>query len=521
MTIAFLVLTLAIMLVLAPALAWLLRRRHAAPWWLFFVGAASFAGAQAVHLPLNRWLAEVGLLPALAGASGATLWRAALTLGLTAALSETAARVVTFLWLWRRDRAPDRAGATMIGLGHGGIEAMGLVGILTAAGATSLLALRGVDLAGLELPAAQLALLTRQLDLLETRPWLLLLAAGERAMAVGLHVGLSLLVWRAFARRRPVLVGVALVYHLLVDMLAAWLSQNPAGEARSLLLLVLAAGPLFVWVWRVRPRGPVRALPADGRRELARFAAALGKELWQAWRTRHALVIVAVFLLFGFGSPLLARYTPEIVGSLEGAEQFADLIPTPTNRDALDQYIRNLTQFGFIIAVVVGMGAVVGEREKGITPMILTRPLPRWAFILSKFAAQAALYAGALLLAALGAYYYTAILFEPWALGPFLWGNVLLWIWLLVFASLTLLASTLAGSTGAAAGIGLGGAAVLLLAGSLPGVGPLLPGGLVAWAAQLGLAEPAAVNGGALMTAVVLIFLFVLGAVAAFEVQEL
>jgi hypothetical protein len=35
---------------------------------------------------------------------------------------------------------------------------------------------------------------------------------------------------------------------------------------------------------------------------------------------------------------------------------------------------------------------VAGEKERGLTPMILSKPMPRWAFLLSKFAAQTLLY---------------------------------------------------------------------------------------------------------------------------------
>jgi ABC-2 type transport system permease protein len=516
----FLVLTLLLITLLPLAAAIALRRRWKVPWWLFLAGGLAFALAQALHLPLNDWLTDLGWLETPA-AAGTTILRSALLLGLTAGLSETLARTAGFALLRRQGHASRWADAVMFGLGHGGIEAMGLIGVLTAAQVSALTALRGADLAALDLPAAQMALVTQQLAQLESSPWRLLLAFGERAIAVALHVGLSVLVWRAFDRRRPWLVIVAVAIHASVDATAVYAGQRLEEGLLWLLLFLLIASPLFIWAWQIRPRqAPERQL--RGRQaELRAFGAAFVKELRQAWRTRRALIILVVFLLFGMGSPLLARFTPAILGSVEGVEQFADLIPEPTRVDALTQYVKNLTQFGFIIAVVIGMAAVAGEKEKGIASLILTKPLPRWAFVLSKFLAQASLYAIAFLLAALGAAYYTSVLFEPLALGPFLWGNVLLLIWLLVFVAVSLLGSTLAGSVGAAAGIGLAGSVVLLIAGSLPKIGPFMPGALVAWAGQLGLDLTPAPNGGALMAGVVLIILCLLGAVAAIEEQEL
>jgi len=67
----------------------------------------------------------------------------------------------------------------------------------------------------------------------------------------------------------------------------------------------------------------------------------------------------------------------------------------------------------------------------------------------------------------------------------------------------------------------LAGAVALLLAGSLPRVGPLAPGALVTWAGQLGLEPAAQPNGGALVATVVVVVVCLLAALAVFEVQEL
>ena len=256
--------------------------------------------------------------------------------------------------------------------------------------------------------------------------------------------------------------------------------------------------------------------------EWAAFVTATRKELLQQARTKRLLIVVAVFVLFGLTSPLLAKFTPELLGSIPGAEQFADLIPEPSIADALAQYIKNLTQFGFILAVLLGMGAVAGEKERGTAAMILSKPLPRWAFLLSKFVSQVAVYVLALGIAALGAYYYTFILFGPVDVGSFVLLNLLLLLWLLIFVAVTLLGSVLGKSTSAAGGIGLGGAVLLLLAGSLPKVGSLAPGGLVTWASQLGAGvDPVDPNGGAVAMALVIILLSLIGALAAFEAQEI
>jgi ABC-2 type transport system permease protein len=502
-----------------------LRRRVAVPWAYFCVGILTFIGSQVVHIPLNNWLTDLGLLDPTAEA-GASWVRTVLLLGFTAGLCEETARAIGYWLLARRNKGKGLVDGIMLGLGHGGIEAMLFGAVLVAASLTSLLALQGQDLDSLNLPADQLEAVRLQLAQLTATPWAVFLPAWERLIAVGLHVTLSVIVGQAFRRRHMAYVILAILWHTVVNAGLVALLQIIPETWQLELIFTLITIPGLVWMWRLwqKEKGEGRviaAAPIPIRTSLALLGTAIRKELLQQWRTRRILVVGAVFFIFGLMSPLLAYATPQLLGSIEGAEQFAELIPTPTTVDALTQYIKNITQFGFILAVLLGMGAVAGEKEQGTAAMILSKPLPRWAFILSKFVAQALVYLLAFLVAALGAYYYTWILFEPLQLGPFLLGNGLLFIWLLTFAGMTLLASTVAKSTSAAAGLALLMAILLLIGGSLPSIGALFPGGLVAWASTLGLAGIAAANGGSLTASLVLILISLLTAIALFDNQEL
>ena len=513
------VLSIPLMILLPVGLAIGLRRRLAVPWWLFCLGMLTFVGSQVYHIPLNNWLTDLGVIGAVGPDEPGLIWTA-LVLGLSAGLSEAAARAAGFwlLFRWRKaERWPD---GVMVGLGHGGIEAMVIGGVFTAASVSSLWAMRGTDLSALGLSPEQLTAVTRQMTLFLSSPWLALAPLLERSIALLLHVTASVLVWQAFRRRNPAYFALALLYHALLDGTAVYAAQfiENVWLLEGLLAVIVLPGLIYLWrSWPRTERYWVRPL----RDELALLGTAVRKELLQQWRTKRVLVVGAVFLLFGLGSPLLAKFTPQMLSHIEGAEQFADLIPTPTTADALAQYIKNITQFGFILAILLGMGAVAGEKERGTAALILSKPLPRWAFVLSKFTVQALVYALAFALAAAGAAYYTSILFEPFQLGPFLLGNGLLLLWLLTFTAVTLLGSVIGQSTGAAAGIALVGSVLIFLSGSLPRVGALMPSGLVAWASQLGLNGEIAANGGAAAAGVVLIVVMLVTAVALFEQQEL
>lgn len=515
-----------ILMLLAPVvLAVALRRRLHVAWWLFTLGMATFVGSQLLHFPLNDWLVERGWIVQSATLQGSALLQTAAILGFTAGLSETLARVAGFWILFRLQRARHWEDGVMVGLGHGGIEAMIFGAVLTAATVSSLWALRDVDPSTLGLTTEQLAALSQQLSLLSATPINGLAGFVERLVAMGVHVTASLLVWYAFVRRNALYALLALAYHATFDAAAVYLATQLGMENVWLIeaIFLLVALPGIVWSWRLgrERRAVVTGQARLLRTELNLFVVAVRKELLQQWRTKRVLVIGAVFALFGLLSPLLAYFTPQLLTSIEGAEQFAELIPDPTVSDALGQYVKNITQFGFIIAVLLGMGAVAGEKERGTTAMVLSKPLPRWAFVLSKFVAQALVYLVAFIIAAFGAYYYTEYLFDGLLLAPFLFGNLLLLLWLLTFAAVTLLGSTFANSTGSAAALALGGAIVLLLAGGIPQLAAFAPGALVGWASQLGLAGAPAGNAGAVVSNVVIVMVCLILAVAAFEEQEL
>ena len=513
-----------LLMILVPVfLAGLFHRRFQAPWILFMVGTLTFIGSQIVHIPLNNLLVKWQLLPKTGVTdSSISLLQTALILGLTAGLCEETARLIGY-WFLKKYRSLEDG--IMLGLGHGGVEAMLFGGVLTAATLSSLVPLIGTNLSALNLNPDQLSALTVQLSSISGSPWI---SAGapllERLLAMTLHVTFSVMVLQTFRKHNITYYLAAIVYHMLIDMGAVYAAAKLTNTYLIFPFLFVSILPGMAWLWIQwrKEAKPVSGLHQPLMLELDIFLTALRKEILQQWRTKRFLVVIAVFVLFGLTSPLLAKYTPEIIKSIAGAEQFAGLIPTPTSADAMGQYIKNITQFGFLLAILLGMNAVAGEKESGTAAMILSKPMPRWAFIISKFLAQVIMYASAFLVAGLGAYYYTLLLFGSFDLGIFMAINLLLLTWLITFVAASLLGSVLGSSVAAAAGIGMGFCIALLLAGSIPRYGALFPSGLMAWASMLGTdSTKASANAGALALCFTLIVLFLLWSVAVFEQQEI
>jgi ABC-2 type transport system permease protein len=520
-------LSISLMILIPILLAALLRRRFQVPWVLFAIGTLTFIGSQVVHLPLNDWLMKLHILSESGRIDSSISLLQMMLVGLTAGVCEETARAVGYglLRRFRIFRGGTIEDGVMLGLGHGGVEAMIFGGVLTAATVSALIPLIGADLSTFNLLPEQLTYLRTQLEGLSAAPWMA--AASpliERLLAMTLHVILSVMVLQAFRCRNIGYYLAAVIYHLLIDAGAVYASStmtNP-GLILSLFGLMILPGLIWLlWLWRKEAQ-PKIGSPRPVGLELGTFVTALRKELILQWRTRRFLVVMAVFILFGLTSPLVAKFTPEIIKNVAGAEQFASLIPTPTVADAMAQYVKNITQFGFILAVLLGMNAVAGEKEAGTAAMILSKPMPRWVFVLSKFSAQALVYASAYLVAGLGAFYYTLLLFGSFDAVKFLGINLLLLLWLLTFVAAALLGSVIGPSVAAAAGIGLGISVAFMLAGTIPQYGSLMPSGLMAWASQLGAAtDPVNANGGALAAGGVLILLCLLWSVALFERQEI
>jgi ABC-2 type transport system permease protein len=220
------------------------------------------------------------------------------------------------------------------------------------------------------------------------------------------------------------------------------------------------------------------------------FGVMLRKELLEQLRTWRLLIVAVVFAVFGIGSPIVARYTPEIVKALAG-NQFSGIIPTPTMADAVSQFQKNLGQTGVLAAILLAMGSVAVEKERGTAALLLTKPLSRAAFLCAKLVAISGTLLVSTAAAGIGAYVYTAVLFSAPPLGGFAAMSALLFLSLLAYASLTFVGSVLSRSSLVAAGIGIGAMVFLISISALPAIGTWTPGHLAVAGMAMALGQPA------------------------------
>jgi ABC-2 type transport system permease protein len=216
------------------------------------------------------------------------------------------------------------------------------------------------------------------------------------------------------------------------------------------------------------------------------FRTLLVKEFREQWRTWKMIVFLAVFLITGIISPILAKYTPELLKAIPNLPAgLAGIIPTPTMADSLAQYLKNTEQFGVLLVILLTMGVMAQEKERGTAAMLLTKPVSRSLVILAKWLAGMTIVLAGLIVDGLACLAYTVVLFEALPFGTFWILNLFLLIYLGVYLTVALVASTLARSQSIAAAGAFGGLIVLIILGSLPRVSDYMPGQLVNWGSSL------------------------------------
>ena len=250
----------AAVVILGPlALGWWLRQRLAVSWRTWGWGALTFIASQLARLPF-LYVLSLLLTPLvrLATDSPAVFWINLLVLSLTAGLFEETAR-----WLMLQRFATAARGwrnAVMFGAGHGGIEAILLVGGSTIWGIV-LLQL-GDNLMAQTQSVQERVTMGAQLDALYAlRWWHTALVVWERVAAVTFHIGAAVVVMQTVLTGRRIWWAIAVVGHALFNaaVLAALQLGGPIWAELVGTLFALAAVYMIVrfhWLDRRRAAEP-------------------------------------------------------------------------------------------------------------------------------------------------------------------------------------------------------------------------------------------------------------------------
>jgi ABC-2 type transport system permease protein len=212
----------------------------------------------------------------------------------------------------------------------------------------------------------------------------------------------------------------------------------------------------------------------------------VAKELLEAWRTYRLPVIGLLFLALGISAPVVFKLLPDIIRTF-APPGFQIALPEFGLGLLLDQFLKNTIQFGAVAAILLTMGSVATEKERGTAAFVLAKPVTRAAFLAAKLTALGLAFAIAIALASIGGWVYTGLLFEWPPLGPWAAMTALVWLSTMVYVALTFVGTVVMRSALGASAVGFGGLIVLSMASLVPTLSPWLPAGLVGVAKSVAL----------------------------------
>ena len=176
-------------------------------WIVFLIGGAMWIVALVVRLPINNY-AATWVYNNFSGAS--YIYLSIAIPSLTAGIFEEGARWVAFRFAVKDHRLEN---GIMYGIGHGGVEAILLVGVSVLATAiTAYFYPQTLSLAQLNAIAG-------------TPEWVAFVGLWERLAAMAFHLGMSVLVLQSFRQKQLYFVGVAVASHFFLNFTAVYASQ--------------------------------------------------------------------------------------------------------------------------------------------------------------------------------------------------------------------------------------------------------------------------------------------------------
>ena len=173
---------------------------------------------------LEGLLHSIILKSPLGATINGNVWIYALYGGLMAGLFEEIGRFVG-MTIFLKDCMDNDRNSLMYGAGHGGIEAVILLGFSMVSNLMLSFQINNRALAPTyevvkNLPEEQgMQVLGSLLELVNAEPYVLLVGLIERIPAIAFHIALSVLVWKAVKESKVIYLILAILFHFIMDAL--------------------------------------------------------------------------------------------------------------------------------------------------------------------------------------------------------------------------------------------------------------------------------------------------------------
>lgn len=171
------------------------------------------------------------------------------------------------------------------------------------------------------------------------------------------------------------------------------------------------------------------------------FIAFSKKEITENIRNYRLLIMLAIFFIFGVMSPLLAKFTPQLMEVV--MPNLAAAFESPSALDSWTQFYKNVASLGLSLTIILFSSFLSGEYAKGTLTIMLTKGLSRATVVLSKFSAAATILTISYWLSFGVAYGYTAYLWPGASLPHTFFAALALWIAGLLYLCILMLGCVL------------------------------------------------------------------------------
>jgi len=184
-------------------------------------------------------------------------------------------------------------------------------------------------------------------------------------------------------------------------------------------------------------------------------AALFKKESLELWRTSRIIIAAVAFLILGLQGPILAKILPDLIKNASpNLSGIQIIIPEQKATDALVTYFSQMSFMPILVLILLRVGTLAAEKERGTQVLVLTKPVTRTQFILAKYFAYLGMLIGVLALTTLAVIYDTIVLFDSsFNFGAYLMLNLTLLSYLAFLLAVIILCSSLFKNSIAAGGV--------------------------------------------------------------------
>ncbi len=212
-------------------------------------------------------------------------------------------------------------------------------------------------------------------------------------------------------------------------------------------------------------------------------------EWLRLFRTMRWVGLLASFLVFGIGMPILTRYQDVIFRNLGGDVQV--IVPPAMPPQGIAAYLQNAMQIGLLVSVLIAAGSLAFDAKPEWAAFLRTRSPKLGGLVVPKFTvhavATATCYAAGLTAAWIG----TVSLIGSVPPAALLAGGGFGVLYLVFAIAVVSCAAGVARSVIGAGGLALGGLVLLPVLAQVPALEPWLPSALVGAPTAIADGDPA------------------------------